>query len=446
MEAATTSAPRPASRLPERRLPPSPPLPRPIQTAIWSRQARRLLYACQDRYGDMFALRIAYEGTWVMLADPAAIKQVFTGDPKVFHAGEGNQILEPVLGKSSVLVLDEKPHMSQRKLLLPPFHGTRMQGYEQTMSEIAEREIETWPTGTPYQLRPRMQAMTLEIILQTVFGVRSGERMGELRAALREFLDLTTNPQILLPLLLLGPSRVRKFPPFRRRVDRVDELIYREIAERRAAEDVEQRDDVLSMLIAARHEDGSPMRDEEMRDELLTLLVAGHETTATSLSWAIERLSRNPDKLERLRAEVLEGREEYLTATIQETLRLRPVISIVIRKLTEAVEIGGYELPAGISVAPCVYLVHRNPEVYPEPQRFLPERFLDNPPGTYTWIPFGGGVRRCLGASFAQFEMAVVLKELVKRHRIRPANPKPERVFRRAITETPRHNAEVILG
>jgi cytochrome P450 len=432
--------------LPERRLPPSPPLPRPIQTAIWSRQARRLLYACQDRYGDMFALRIAYEGTWVMLADPAAIKQVFTGDPKVFHAGEGNQILEPVLGKSSVLVLDEKPHMSQRKLLLPPFHGTRMQGYEQTMSEIAEREIETWPTGTPYQLRPRMQAMTLEIILQTVFGVRGGERMGELRAALREFLDLTTNPQILLPLLLLGPSRVRRFPPFRRRVDRVDELIYREIAERRAAEDVEQRDDVLSMLIAARHEDGSPMRDEEMRDELLTLLVAGHETTATSLSWAIERLTRNPGKLERLRAEVLEGREEYLTATIQETLRLRPVISIVIRKLTEAVEIGGYELPAGVSVVPCVYLAHRNPEVYPEPQRFLPERFLDNPPGTYTWIPFGGGVRRCLGASFAQFEMAVVLKELVKRHQIRPANPKPERVFRRAITETPRHNAEVVLS
>jgi cytochrome P450 len=446
MEAVTTSAPRPANRAPERRLPPSPPLPRVGQTAIWSRQARRMLYACQDRYGDMFTLRIAYEGTWVMLADPEAIKQVFTGDPKVFHAGEGNQVLAPVLGKNSVLVLDEKPHMSQRKLLLPPFHGARMQGYEQTMSEIAEREIETWPTGAPYKLRPRMQAMTLEIILQTVFGVRGGERMGELRAALREFLDLTTNPQILLPLLLLGPSRVRKFPPFRRRVDRVDELIYREIAERRAAADVEQRDDVLSMLIAARHEDGSSMRDEEMRDELLTLLVAGHETTATSLSWAIERLARNPEKLERLRAEVLEGREEYLTATIQETLRLRPVISIVLRRLTEAVEIGGYELPAGVSVAPCVYLVHRNPEVYPEPQRFLPERFLERPPGTYTWIPFGGGVRRCLGASFAQFEMAVVLKQLVKRHRIRPANPKPERVFRRAITETPRHNAEVILG
>jgi cytochrome P450 family 135 len=446
MEAATTTAPRPVHRAPERGLPPSPPLPKPIQTAIWSRQARRMLYACQDRYGDMFTIKVAYEGTWVMLADPEAIKQVFTGDPRVFHAGEGNQILGHVLGKNSILVLDEKPHMRQRKLLLPPFHGARMQGYEQTMSEIAEREIASWPTGTPYKLRPRMQAMTLEIILRTVFGVREGERMAELRTALREFLDLTTNPQLLLPVLLVGPSRVRRLGPFRRRIDRVDELIYREIAERRGATDIEERDDVLSMLVAARHEDGSQMSDEEMRDELLTLLVAGHETTATSLAWAVERLTRNPEQLERLRAEVNEGREEYLTATIQETLRLRPVISIVLRRLTEPVEIGGYELPAGVSVAPCVYLVHRNPEIYPEPDRFLPERFLEAPPGTYTWIPFGGGVRRCLGASFAQFEMAVVLKELVKRHQIRPANPKPERIFRRAITETPRHDAEVVLG
>jgi cytochrome P450 len=446
MEAATTTASRPFQGAPERRLPPRPPLPRAIQTAIWSRQARRLLYGCQDRYGDMFTLNIAYEGTWVILADPEAVKQVFTGDPRVFHAGEGNQILAPILGRNSVLVLDEKPHMSQRKLLLPPFHGARMQGYEQTMSEIAEREIDAWPTGTPYELRPRMQAMTLEIILQTVFGVRGGEQMALLREALRDFLDLTTNPKALLPVLMIGPGRVRGFGPFRRRIDRVDQLIYSEIAERRGADDVGERDDVLSMLVAARHEDGGPMRDEEIRDELLTLLVAGHETTATSLAWAVERLSRNADKLERLRTEVEEDKEDYVTATIQETLRLRPVISVVLRRLTEQVEIGGYELPRGVTVAPSVYLVHRNPEVYPEPQRFLPERFLDNPPGTYTWIPFGGGVRRCLGASFAQFEMAVVLKELVRRRQIRPADPKPERVFRRAITETPRHNARVVLS
>jgi cytochrome P450 len=424
------------------------PFPRPVQTAFWSRQARRVLYACQDRYGDMFTLRIAYEGTWVILADPEAIKQVFTGDPKVFHAGEGNEILAPLLGRNSLLVLDEKRHMSQRRLLLPPFHGERMQGYGQTMQEIAAREIGSWPTGTPHKLRPRMQALTLEIILRTVFGVDEGKagKLADLREALRDFLDITTNPRFLLPLLIVGPKRIRGVGALRRRIDRVDELIYREIAERRQAEDIGEREDVLSMMIGATHEDGSPMSDEEMRDELLTLLVAGHETTATSLSWAVERLVRHPEKLERLRAEVVEGREEYLTATIQETLRLRPVISIVLRKLTEPVEIGGYELPAGVSVAPCVYLAHRNPEVYPEPERFRPERFLDNPPGTYTWIPFGGGVRRCLGASFAQFEMAVVLRELVKRHEIRPARPKSERIFRRAITETPRRNAEVVLG
>ena len=446
MEATTTTAPQAVTRPAERRLPPGPPLPRPVQTAIWSRQARRMLFSCQDRYGDVFRLKIAYEGTWVMLADPDAVKQVFTGDPRVFHAGEGNQILAPVLGRNSLLVLDEKPHMSQRRLLLPPFHGERMQAYGETMAEIAAAEIATWPTGTPYELRPRMQAITLDIILRTVFGVGEGERMSELRDALRDFLDLTTNPRLLLPLLLVGPERVRSLGAFRRRIERVDHLIYREIAERRRAGDLEQRDDILSLLVAARHEDGSPMRDEEMRDELLTLLVAGHETTATSLAWAVERLSRHPEKLDRLRDEVEAGSEDYLTATIQETLRLRPVISIVIRRLTEPVEIGGYELPAGVSVTPSVYLVHRNPEIYPDPEAFKPERFLDNPPGTYTWIPFGGGVRRCLGASFAQFEMAVVLKELVKRRQIRPADPRPERIFRRAITETPRHNARVVLS
>jgi cytochrome P450 len=417
-----------------------------VQTAIWSRQARRMLYACQDRYGDVFTIRIIREGTWVMLADPDAVKQVFTGDPRVFHAGEGNQIIEPLLGSNSLLVLDEKAHMGQRKLLLPPFHGERMKAYGETMSEIAAREIGSWPTGVPYALRPRMQALTLEIILRTVFGVREGERMAELGEAMRAFLRLTTDPRQLLPVVLMGPERIDRLPWFRRAMERIDGLLRREIAERRRAGDLEDRVDVLSMLVAARHEDGSPMSDTEIRDQLLTLLTAGHETTATSLAWAIERLSRHPQKLDRLRQEAEAGADEYLTATIQETLRLRPVISLVLRRLTEPVEIAGYELPAGVSVAPNIYLVHRNSEIYPDPQAFKPERFLDNPPGTYTWIPFGGGVRRCLGASFAQFEMAVVLKELVKRREIRPADPKPERVFRRAITETPRRNARVVLS
>jgi cytochrome P450 family 135 len=427
-------------------LPPGPRMPRVLQTAIWSRQAQWFLEQSRARFGRMFSLKIAYEGDWVVISDPELVKQVFTGDPKVFHAGEGNQILRPILGENSVLVLDEKKHIEQRKLLLPPFHGERMQAYGEKMAEIAGREIESWPAGTPYKLRPRMQAITLEIVIETVFGIHGGERMGPLREALRGFLDLTSNPAALLPVLLIGPDRITQIPAFRRRVERVDQLLAEEMAERRAVEDLAERDDVLSMLLAARHEDGSPMSDVEIRDELLTLLVAGHETTATALSWAMERLARHPEKLERLRDEVEAGEEAYLTATIQETLRLRPVIVIVLRKLTEPVELGGYELPAGASAVPSIHLIHRDPEIYPEPNHFLPERFLDNPPGTYTWIPFGGGIRRCLGASFAQFEMAVVLRELVRRHEIQPARPGAERPFRRAITETPRHDAEVILA
>jgi cytochrome P450 family 135 len=429
-----------------RGVPPGPRMHRAVQTAIWSRHTQWMLEQCRARLGPTFTLKIAYEGEWVIVTEPEVIKQVFTGDPKVFHAGEGNQILRPLLGENSVLVLDEKRHIGQRRLLLPPFHGERMQGYADQMEAIAAREIEGWPTGTPYRLRPRMQAMTLEIIIETVFGVHGGARVERLRQALRGFLDLTTDPRFLVPMLAIGPDRIRSVSAFRRRVERVDELIAAEIAERRGAADLEERDDVLSLMLAASHEDGSPMSDAEIRDELLTLLVAGHETTATALAWAVERLARHPEKLERLREEVLAGEDAYLTATIQETLRLRPVISIVIRRLTEPVEIGGYELPAGAAVVPAIHLVHRDPRIYPEPERFRPERFLEQPPGTYTWIPFGGGVRRCLGAAFAQFEMTVVLRELVRRHRIRPSDPAPERNYRRAITETPRHDAEVVLG
>jgi cytochrome P450 family 135 len=427
-------------------LPPGPRMPRALQTAIWSRQAQWMLTQGRRRFGPMFTLKIAYEGTWVVVSDPEVVKQVFTGDPKVFHAGEGNDILRPLLGENSVLVLDEERHMSQRKLLLPPFHGRRMAGYEETMRTIAAREIESWPSGEPYQLRPRMQAMTLEIIIETVFGVHGGARLDELREALRSFLDLLTDPRALVAVLSVGPDRIRRIPPIRRRLDRVAELIVSEIGARRASEDLGERDDILSLLVAARHEDGSPMTDAEIHDELLTLLVAGHETTATALSWAVERLIRHPAKLERLRAEVEAGEDAYLTATVQETLRLRPVIVGVLRKLTEEVELGGRVLPAGVRVVPSIHLVHRDPTIYPEPEAFRPERFLETPPGTYTWIPFGGGVRRCLGAAFAQQEMAIVLRELVARRRISPTDPAPEPSFRRAITETPKRNAEVVLS
>jgi cytochrome P450 family 135 len=427
-------------------LPPGPSMPKAIQTAIWARRAQWMLAECRRRYGDTFRLDIAYEGTWILLSHPDDVRRVFTGDPKILHAGEANGILRPVLGDNSVLLLDDAPHMEQRKLMLPSFHGERMKRYGDLMSEIAAAEIERWPRAEPYRLRPRMQAMTLEIILRAVFGVGEGDRLEQLRPQLRRMLDMTTDPRRLVFLLALGPERIRRFPPFRREVERVDRLVYDVIADRRAAGDLSERVDILSLLLQARHEDGSPMSDRELRDELVTLLVAGHETTATALAWAVERLARHPEKLDRLAAEVAAGEDAYLKAVIVETLRLRPVISIVNRTLKEPFEVGGYTLPAGVKVAPCIYLVHRRADVYPEPERFLPERFLEQPPGTYTWIPFGGGVRRCLGGAFAQFEMEVVLRELVSRTRIRPARPGSERVFRRAITETPRHDAEVVVG
>jgi cytochrome P450 len=336
--------------------------------------------------------------------------------------------------------------MEQRKLMLPSFHGERMKRYGDLMAEIAAAEIERWPRGAPYRIRPRMQAVTLEIILRAVFGVAEGARLEQLRQQLRRMLDMITDPRRLVFLLALGPERIRRFPPFRREVEAVDRLIYDELVERRAVGDLEERVDILSLLLQARHEDGTPMSDRELRDELVTLLVAGHETTATALAWAVERLARHPEKLDRLAAEVAAGEDAYLKAVVLETLRLRPVISIVNRTLKEPFEVGGYRLPAGVKVAPCIYLVHRRADVYPEPERFLPERFLEQPPGTYTWIPFGGGVRRCLGGAFAQFEMEVVLRALVARTTVRPSRLEPERVFRRAITETPRHDAEVLVG
>jgi len=421
-------------------------MPRALQTAIWFRRAQWMMAECRKRFGETFRLTIAHEGTWVMLSNPEDVKAVFTGDPRLLHAGEANRILLPILGEHSLLLLDGSEHMAQRKLMLPPFHGARMQSYGTLMADIARAEIVRWPSGTPIRVRPRMQALTLEIILRAVFGLADGERLATLRVELRRVLDHLTNPRWVAFLIALGPERIPRFPPFAREIARVDRLIYAVIAARRADRGTEERDDVLSMLLSAAHEDGSPMTDRELRDELLTLLVAGHETTATALAWAVERLARHPDKLQRLSREVRDGEEEYLRAVVYETLRLRPVISLVNRTLKAPMEFGGYELPAGVKVVPSIYLVHRRPDVYPEPERFLPERFLSRPPGTYTWIPFGGGIRRCLGGAFAQFEMEVVLRELAARTAIDPARARPDRVYGRAITETPRHDAEVILS
>ncbi len=428
-------------------LPPGPRMPPPVQTALWFRRPQWMMSQCAARFGETFTLRIVHESPWVMLSNPDHVKQVFTGDPKVFHAGEGNRILLPVLGAHSVLLLDEGEHMQQRKLLLPQFHGARMQSYRDLMQDVAAREIETWPSGEPYRLRPRMQALTLEIILRAVFGLAEGERIERLRCELRRLLDLLTRPQMFALPLLMGPERLSRFGPFQSLMGRVDRLIYDEIAERRGSEELAQLQDIMSLLLQARDADtGEPMSDVEIRDELLTLLVAGHETTANALSWTVERLARHPDKLGRLKNEVAAGETAYLDAVITETLRLRPVISLVARRLTEPVQVGDWQLPAGVTVTPSIYLVHRRPDIYPNPESFEPERFLTAKPGTYTWIPFGGGVRRCLGGAFAELEMGVVLAEIVRQWDIEPAQPASEPVLRRAITETPRHDAEVVLA
>ena len=413
-------------------LPPGPPYPRALQTLGWIQRPMPFMERCRERYGDTFTLRIANEGTWVFLTDPEDVKTVFTGDPRLLHAGEGNVVLLPVLGTQSVLLLDEQEHMAQRKLMLPPLHGERLARHADVMREVAEREVASWRAGVPMAIAPRMQEITLEIILRTVFGSSDAK----LHDALRDTLNRLQTPGLfLLLLLVMGPERAAHSRLLRNMLAPVDRLVYATIADRRAAGDAAQRDDVLSLLIEA------GMSDRELRDELMTLLIAGHETTATALSWAVERLLRHPDKLARLQT----GDEAYLDAVVKETLRLRPVLPLVARKLQEPMRLGGYDLPAGVTAAPCIYLMHRREDIYPDARAFRPERFLEQPAGTYTWIPFGGGVRRCLGAAFATQEMKIVLEAIFQRSLL-PARPDAERVTRRSITLVPNRGAEVVVA
>jgi cytochrome P450 family 135 len=417
-------------------LPPGPRMPTLLQTAGWVSRPIPWFERLRARYGDAFTLRIAHEGTWVVVSHPDAIKQVFTADPAVLHAGEANTVLRPLVGPRSVLLLDRAEHMTQRKLMLPAFHGERMQAYGALIAGVAEREVASWPAGTPVAVRPRMQALTLEIVMRAIFGSRDPQ----LKAALAAMLDRTTRPEVMIPFALAGPDLAERSGLFALALRRVDARLRAEIRRRRAAGT--DGEDVLSMLLEARHDDGAPMTEDEIRDELVTLLVAGHETTATALAWALERLARHPGAWARLRS----GDEEYLDAVVKETLRLRPVLPITVRRVKAPIEIGGHDLPAGVAVVPSIHLVHRRPDVYPEPHAFRPERFLERPAGTYTWIPFGGGVRRCLGASFALFEMKAVLRAVAAGVAdLAPDQPAPERVSRRSITLVPARGARVVV-
>jgi cytochrome P450 len=432
-------------------LPPGPNLPPLVQAVgFWTRPLA-WLERCRSRYGKRFTTRFPLSPYFVNISEPDQLKEVFTAPPDVLHPGQGARILEPIVGSNSVLLLDEGAHMSQRKLMLPAFHGQKMAALNDLMAEVTEREVASWPGDQRIDLHPRMQRLTLEVILRAAFGLDPGPRLDALRDALAQMLEFGDQPISLVPLPSEGPvaSVLFKLPAlnrFQRLQAAADALIFEQLAERRA-EGGEDRDDVLAMLLAARHEDGSPMSDQEIRDELMTLLVAGHETTASSLAWAFSVLPRTPEVLATLADEVRSGDgDEYVTATIHETLRARPVLpNSQPRYTAKPITVGGFDYPEGVCLVPNAYLVHHDADVYADPYSFRPERFLDEGPGTYTWIPFGGGRRRCLGASFAMAEMKLVLQTVLAERDVR-ADGAMERPSRRNITIRPAGGARAVLG
>ena len=426
-------------------LPPGPKQPRYAQALQWVMRPQEFVVRQRERFGDVFTLEFIDGQPLVFLSDPEDIRTVFTGAAEVMHAGAANKLLAPILGARSILLLDEAEHLRQRRLLLPPFHGERMLRYEQIMAEAARRELETWQEGETIEMLPRMQAITLEVIMRAVFGIEDGLEMERLRVLLRTMLQATTDMRQMALSLIMGPESERLQRRLSEVLDPVDEELYRVIAEHRSAPDLEQREDILSMLLLARDEDGESMTDAELRDELMTLLLAGHETTASSLSWAFEQLTQKPQTLERLTEELRGGEDEaYVDAVIQETMRLRPVLPIVVRLLKEPITVGQgrFRLPAGTRVAPAIMLVHLRDDIYPEPFEFRPERFIETPPGTYTWIPFGGGMRRCVGSAFALFEMRAVLRAVLTTFEIEAVGG-PERIARRSLTIVPDHGGRV---
>ena len=432
-------------------LPPEPAMPAIAQTLAWAVAPTWLMDRCSRQLGDAFTLTFAPSGRQlVIVSDPDAVKTVFTAPADVAPSATGASPIAPVLGLSSVLVLTGPEHMRQRKLLLPPFHGERMREYEEVIVRETEKDMAGWPLGRPMGLQEHTRRITLEVILRAVFGVEA-DQMQELRQAIAGLLH-PMNAVAILRGLMTRPSLERPGGAVGRALDHLDRVIYDELSRRRGQEDLAEREDILSLLLQARDEDGNEMTDTELRDELVTLLLAGHETTATSVAWAIERLARHPGVLRRLVAEI-DGEEdggegEYMAAVVNETLRVRPVVPIVVRRLDQELEVGGRVLPVGTHVAPSIYLTNRNARVYEDPEQFRPERFLERAPETFAWIPFGGGIRRCIGASFAQLEMRVMLRTILRE--LHPSVPegrlsrRGEWVRRRAVTLVPAAGARVV--
>jgi cytochrome P450 len=382
------------------------------------------------RYGNLFTLRVIGFARLIVVADPALIRQVFTEKPNVLHVGGDENPLGPVLGEHSLLVIDEDRHLEQRKLLLPPFHGQRMRAYESLIAEITADEVDTWEDGEVETL-PAFRGITLRAILRAVFGAQ-GEEADELERILPPFVDLGAAMATLGRPFQKDLGRWSPWGRFVRARADVDRRLDALIERARTDPALSEREDVLALLVQAKHSDGSPMTNAEMRDQLLTLLTAGHETTASTLAWAVERIRRHPEVIPRL------GEQAYRDAFIREVQRQRPVVSFAARSTIAPYELGGYTLPAGVRIALAASLTHFDPDLFEAPHRFRPERFLDGKPDTYAWIPFGGGVRRCIGAAFAHMEMDVVLRTLLERVEIlgEPGIPDARWKFR-GVTQVP---------
>jgi cytochrome P450 len=425
-------------------LPPGPRLPRALQTAGFIVCGARFLEACRRRYGDVVTFGTLFDERFVMVFDPELAKTLFQGPGDQLRAGEANALLGPILGERSVLLLDGAEHLRHRRLMLPSFHGRQLLAHAGTMREGADAEIDSWPVGEPFELLATMQSLTLRVILRAVFGFQAGSAQDELRARLRAMGEPLSRPGGLMALAAVarGRSERRGAREFAARRQAVDEILYAEIESRRAQPDLDERDDVFSALLLARDEDGRALSDGEVRDELLTLLLAGHETTATGLTWTFDQLLHDARVLERGRRRD----DAYLDAVVKESLRIRPVIPGVGRVVRERpFALNGYEVPVGVEINPSIRTIHRRADLYPSPRRFVPERFLGPaPPDTYTWIPFGGGTRRCLGASFALMEMRIVLARVLERADLRAVRDRPASAQLRAITLAPKGGVPVL--
>jgi cytochrome P450 family 135 len=426
-------------------LPPEPPQSALMQTLAWVFRPLAFMAQNRERFGDAFSVRfVGFERPMVLISDPVAVKALYTERRNGLPPGRSFS-LEPILGARSVLLLEGTEHIARRRLMLPAFHGERMRSYESVVEEIVTAEIDSWPLGREFPIHGRMQAVTLEVILRAVFGVSDGPRLDRLRLLLRDLLLETGSARLQLTSLVARRRGRDPLAAVRPRLAQVDEALFAEIAEHRLRPDLEERDDILSMLMTATFEDGTAMDDKELRDQLMTLLLAGHETTATALAWTFDLLLRHPVELGRLRGSLEAGEDAYLKATIAESLRLRPVIPLAGRRLAEDLVTDDLHLPAGTDVTASIWLTHTRPDIYPEPFAFRPERFLEAAPETYAWIPYGGGVRRCLGAAFAEFEMRIVLREVLTRCELRKVDPRPERTGRRNITFSPRAGTPVVV-